>query len=309
MDQAFLHELAGGTVGGALGVTLVYPLDTAKCLMQTNGGRFTSTLSGMVGKEGLLSLYRGLLSPVAGYGALFAISFSAYGQAGRWLRERRQQRTVVGNGNAPADAPLTFQEMMLAGGFAGACQSPLRQVFERVKTVMQVQRGPQGRAPYSWTGQCALQLVQRQGLKAGLFRGNAATLLREVKPVSELSPPNGNGLSMPSRCLQIPQFAVYYPAYEISKGFFQGVFHGEGAPGATGVPGRPSTLATVCAGAVAGVIQWLPPIYCIDVLKTRLQAASPASSVESPRLLSSARTLYRMEGAAVVFRGLWPSLL
>ena len=32
-----------------------------------------------------MSFYRGLLSPVVGYGTMFAISFSSYGQAGRFL--------------------------------------------------------------------------------------------------------------------------------------------------------------------------------------------------------------------------------
>ena len=36
----------------------------------------------------VMSFYRGLLSPVLGYGTMFAISFSAYGHAGRFLLRR-----------------------------------------------------------------------------------------------------------------------------------------------------------------------------------------------------------------------------
>ena len=83
-------------------------------------------------------------------------------------------------------------------------QSPFRQVMERVKSVMQIREATDlkyaGKAAYSWTGSCALQLVREEGWRYGLFRGYSSVLLREV-----------------------PQFAVYYPTYEYCKGKYSEV--------------------------------------------------------------------------------------
>jgi hypothetical protein len=69
--------------------------------------------------------------------------------------------------------------MTLAGAWAGFVQAPARQVIERVKSVMQVRErssagssstssgSKSGKAPYSWSGQCAYQLVKEEGLAMG----------------------------------------------------------------------------------------------------------------------------------------------
>jgi hypothetical protein len=64
--------------------------------------------------------------------------------------------------------------MTLAGAWAGFVQAPARQVIERVKSVMQVRErlststsNSSSKAPYSWSGQCAYQLVKEEGLAMG----------------------------------------------------------------------------------------------------------------------------------------------
>jgi hypothetical protein len=72
--------------------------------------------------------------------------------------------------------------------------------MERIKSVMQVREGASHKAPYSWSGACLIDLVQKEGFKNGLFRGMTSLVYREV-----------------------PQFAVYYPSYHLFKLFYMEV--------------------------------------------------------------------------------------
>ena len=86
---------------------------------------------------------------------------------------------------------LTLLDQSLAGAFTGVVQTPIRQVIERVKSVMQVREGLPGKSLYSWSGACLVDLIRREGMVNGLFQGTGSVLLREI-----------------------PQFAAYYPTYE-----------------------------------------------------------------------------------------------
>jgi solute carrier family 25 carnitine/acylcarnitine transporter 20/29 len=90
--------------------------------------------------------------------------------------------------------------MATAGAITGLIQSPFRQVFERIKSVMQVKEFQNGKCMYSWSGACAVELVKKEGVKIGLFQGFNSVLLREI-----------------------PQFAVYYPSYEYFKKLYSNV--------------------------------------------------------------------------------------
>ena len=73
----FLHEFIAGNVGGLMGITLVYPLDTAKIRMQVYS-QYTSTMNvitSMTKQDGFKSLYRGISFPAMGFGLTFAVSF------------------------------------------------------------------------------------------------------------------------------------------------------------------------------------------------------------------------------------------
>lgn len=76
----------------------------------------------------------------------------------------------------------------------GLIQSPARQIVERLKSVMQIRESSGGKKAYSGIGACALDLIRREGLRNGLFQGFSSVLMREI-----------------------PQFAVYYPSYELFK--------------------------------------------------------------------------------------------
>ena len=177
-------------------------------------------------------------------------------------------RVLSENRNVPRDQ-LTYSDLALAGMFAGFVQSPARQIMERVKSVMQIREGSGGNSPYSWSGACAIDLIKREGLRNGLFQGFSSVLLREV-----------------------PQFTVYYPCYEYCKGLY-GQYLSD------------PMWAQFLAGGTAGVVQWLPPIFWFDVLKSKMQTA-PQGHYSG--VLDCIRRTYLEEGARGFFRGFSPAM-
>lgn len=130
------------------GICTVYPLDTAKMRLQVCPGKYTGTynvLTTMVREQGVTSIYRGLFAPSIGFGFTFAVSFSAYGHGCRVISSYKVQDIK----------DLSFWDTMLAGAYTGVVQTPVRQVVDRVKGVMQIREREGGKSPYSWTGACA----------------------------------------------------------------------------------------------------------------------------------------------------------
>ena len=80
-------------------------------------------------------------------------------------------------------------------------------------------------------------------MRGGLMRGLTATIGREV-----------------------PQYAIYYPLYECCKALV--------TPAGESVNSL-SPIRLAIAGPAAGTLQWLPPTYCVDVIKSRMQAVGP----------------------------------
>mmetsp|Transcript_31196 Transcript_31196/g.49103 ORF Transcript_31196/g.49103 Transcript_31196/m.49103 type:complete len:311 (-) Transcript_31196:879-1811(-) len=253
MEPTFTEEFMAGTVGGVVGSMIVHPIDTLKTRRQTIPAHISTPdiIRTAMRKEGAFSLYRGLLAPVSGQGFLYALVFASNSFAKKCLR-----------GNS--DRELSLAEMTAAGGFAGAVNAGPRSVFERVKCVMQMAKGVDG-PRYAWSGAAAAGIVRTQGIR-GLFQGASSTFAREI-----------------------PQFAIYYPAYEISKTWLEENTNF-------------SQVSTrLVAGGFAGLTNWVPPIYCMDVVKSRMQTA-PAGTYKS--LMDCAVMTYRTGGVGVFFRGL-----
>jgi hypothetical protein len=92
---SFAQEFIAGNFGGILGISIVYPLDTLKIRQQMNpnGGTMFQMFNAMRHADGVTSflfiflsppskiksLYRGILSPVVGFGFTFAVSFRSIG--------------------------------------------------------------------------------------------------------------------------------------------------------------------------------------------------------------------------------------
>lgn len=206
----------------------------------------------MIRKEGFLSLYRGLLSPSLGFGAINSTVFSARNAGTSFFQGNDKQKE------------LKLGEKLLIGAFVGFVQSFVRTPIERVKTVMQIRNRATTKSPYSNSVSCAYGLLRKEGLRVGLYAGLLATIVREV-----------------------PQYLCYFIIYDNVRERLEPIV---------------GTLASqACAGGTAGVVGWLPPMFCVDVVKTRLQSA-PRGTYSG--MYDCAVKSYRAEGMMVFFRGM-----
>lgn len=135
---------------------------------------------------------------------------------------------------------------------------------------MQIRELQGGKSPYTWSGACAADLIRKEGVVNGLFQGFSSVLLREV-----------------------PQFAVYYPCYEFAKKLYSNYIT------------EPSAV-NFLAGGTAGVVQWFPPIFWFDVLKSRMQTAPQGYYTG---LWDCTKKLYNEHGFSVFNRGFSPAMM
>lgn len=124
MRSEFTNEVIAGTVGGWAQVAIGHPFDTIKVLLQTNNEHKNAwnCFQKTVKSQGLLSLYKGSLSPFVGFGICNAVVFSANGYFRRLLS--------IG-------PDLSLPKIMLAGGCSGAIVSIINCPFELVKVKLQ----------------------------------------------------------------------------------------------------------------------------------------------------------------------------
>ncbi|CAE7511028.1 SLC25A29 [Symbiodinium sp. KB8] len=121
------------------------------------------------------------------------------------------------------------------------------------------------------TPQAVRYILHHQGVQ-GLLDGFGVTMVREV-----------------------PQFGIYFSTF---AAFMLAITPESGE--------RPPSWQVAGVGALAGVIQWLPPLYCVDVVKSRLQGA-PVGTYSSMR--HCAESLYAEHGWRVFVRGLGPTII
>ncbi|XP_077989643.1 mitochondrial basic amino acids transporter-like [Glandiceps talaboti] len=135
--------------------------------------------SSVVKEEGVMGLYKGLLSPLAGLGFINAIIFGVQANTLRVLGDQ------------------TLSSHMIAGSAAGGVQCIIACPMELAKVRMQLQG--QGESPkyyqthshkYRGSIDCIFRIYQQEGLR-GCFRGMSATMYRDI-----------------------PGFTIYFGAYE-----------------------------------------------------------------------------------------------
>lgn len=131
--------------------------------------------------------------------------------------------------------------MSVGGSVGGIACAFLACPTELVKIKMQILKDKRN-APFNGSISCAMYLYKTQGPRA-LMRGMTATMLRDV-----------------------PGYAAYFLSYQICKDLFIGE-----CTARIWEQSNKQLFGQLCAGAVAGMVAWLPG-YPFEIVKTRIQA-------------------------------------
>jgi solute carrier family 25 aspartate/glutamate transporter 12/13 len=207
------YNFALGSLAGAFGAFMVYPIDLVKTRMQNQRGAdpgqrlYTNSIDcfkKVVRNEGFLGLYSGVGPQLVGVAPEKAIKLTVNDLVRGWLTDK--------NGN------IWWGSEVIAGGAAGGCQVVFTNPLEIVKIRLQVQ-GEVAKSVEGAPKRSAMWIVRNLGL-VGLYKGASACLLRDV-----------------------PFSAIYFPTYNHLK---KDVF-GESPTHKLGV------LQLLVSGAIAGM--------------------------------------------------------
>ncbi|PRT54581.1 Calcium-binding mitochondrial carrier protein Aralar1 [Wickerhamiella sorbophila] len=208
-----VYNFTLGSVAGAFGATVVYPIDLVKTRMQNQRKakpgqallykNSWDCFKKTVHNEGFRGLYSGLGPQLIGVAPEKAIKLTV--------------NDLVRGIMTKPDGSLDLWAEIMAGGSAGACQVVFTNPLEIVKIRLQVQ-GEMARHE-GVPKRSAVHIVRQLGL-VGLYKGATACLLRDV-----------------------PFSAIYFPTYaHLKKDYFN---EGPGHP--------LKTWQLLVAGAVAGI--------------------------------------------------------
>jgi solute carrier family 25 (mitochondrial aspartate/glutamate transporter), member 12/13 len=275
------HHFALGSIAGAFGAFMVYPIDLVKTRMQNQRGSggaghtllYKNSLdcaSKVLKNEGVRGFYSGVLPQMIGVAPEKAIKLTVNDFVRGKMTNKDTGKIWVGS-------------EFLAGATAGGCQvvsvisewirlfyTNEYQIFTNPLEIVKIRLQVQGELAKNTSAprHGAIWIIRNLGLK-GLYKGATACLSRDI-----------------------PFSAIYFPSYAHLK---SDVF-GESPTKKLGV------LQLLTAGAIAG----MPAAYMttpFDVIKTRLQVEARKGEQTYTTLRHCARTIYQQEGFRAFFKG------
>ncbi|KAI9502332.1 mitochondrial aspartate-glutamate transporter agc1 [Coemansia sp. RSA 1358] len=259
-----LAKLGNGAVAGITGVSIIFPLDMVKTRLQNQkpvNGRLPyasgiDCFSKIVRTEGVRGLYRGLVPNLMGVTPEKAIK----------LAVNDIMRGVLATQANTTSDKLPVMYGAVAGATAGLCQVVATNPMEIVKIQMQVSQG---------SNSTAMGIARSLGPR-GLYKGTAATLLRDV-----------------------PFSLLFFPLQALLAQKIHRRVNGDG--------GRPATLCVLAGSTVAGIIA-AGAVTPADVVKTRLQSSSqPVPPYRG--VVDCATRIAGTEGPRAFFKGVVPRCL
>ncbi|KAL4386798.1 hypothetical protein GQ457_09G006960 [Hibiscus cannabinus] len=257
-------EFVAGGFGGMAGIVSGYPLDTLRIRQQ-------STDSGSA-----LSILRRVVAG-EGPGALYrgmAAPLASVTFQNAMVFQIYAILSRAFDSSVSATDPPSYKGVALGGVGTGALQSIMLSPVELVKIRLQLQNtsfpGSQSVSAHAGPISVARTILKTEGLR-GLYRGFTITALRDA-----------------------PSHGFYFWTYE----YMREQLH----PGCR-KSGQETLRTMLMAGGLAGVASWVC-CYPLDVVKTRLQAQSPASPQKYNGIVDCLQKSVKHEGYSVLWRGL-----
>lgn len=270
-------SLVAGSVAGAVGVGVAFPLDTLKTKSQVLGsqsdfdisasqtGASELTISGddisnmnmwqlfgfIYRLEGITGFYGGVKGMMIGQAIIKSGAFCANASGLAFLSTHF------------SDLPSTIC-LLLAACWAGFVTSFLVTPIERVKVLMQASN------TYKNEIDCLKSIIENDDMGVlGIFnRGLWPTLLREI-----------------------PSYGIYFVIYGLLMQLPIATALGKAAP--------------LFFGAFTGMASWIP-VYPVDVVKTLVQNSDGSEDISA---LAVAKELFEERGIGGFFDGLTPKML
>eukprot|EP01132_Coremiostelium_polycephalum_P001991 gene1991-2452_t len=258
----FYSNLIAGGIAGIIGATTVFPMDMVKTRLQNQKVLPNGTKT----YNGALDCFKKIIQTEGGVGGLYrGLSANLVG-----ITPEKALKLAVNDllrGVLQGDAPqITIPQEVMAGAGAGFCQVVATNPMEIVKIRMQVSGSGGNKA--SSLG----EVVRELGIR-GLYKGTAATLLRDV-----------------------PFSMVYFSVYGRTK---QNLTDANGNIGIDRI-----LFSGIFAGSCAAAIS-----TPMDVIKTRLQVKPAPGDPTYTGILDCINKTLSNEGPKAFTKGLLPRIM
>ncbi|XP_076835318.1 solute carrier family 25 member 47-B isoform X1 [Brachyhypopomus gauderio] len=261
-----LADFVAGSVGGAFGVAVGYPLDTVKVRIQTQRKPIGiwQCIHTTCRHEGVYGFYKGMSMPMTTVSITSSVLFGTYRNVLQVFRQLRCRS---------ADAPNAKFDIFLSGLAAGIAQVSVMSPADIVKVRLQCQTEPylgsdlKAKAKYRGPVHCLFTIAHEEGV-LGLYKGASALALRDG-----------------------PSFATYFLVYYSLCEWLSPDKHVQ-----------PEWKVVLFAGGIAGMCGWCIGTP-MDVIKSRLQTDG-MDKRHYRGFFHCISESVRREGPGVLFKGL-----